>query len=45
MADLNVYEMLKIQIQFMVPLIRDLQAQLGEETVNEAPSEKVAAEN
>jgi len=36
MAELNVFEKTKIQMQLVVPLIRDLQAQLGDEVVLEA---------
>ena len=34
--DLTFYERLRIQMEYVVPLVRDLQRQLGEEAVNEA---------
>ena len=36
MTDLTNFERVKIQMEYAVPLIKDLQALLGEDTINNA---------
>ena len=36
MAELTNFELVKIQMEYVVPLIKDLQALLGEDTINDA---------
>ncbi len=40
--ELTNLELMRIQMEYAVPLIRDLQRQLGEETVNEALANRLA---
>ena len=38
---LTPYQLIKLQMEYAVPLIRDLQAILGEETVNKALEQRL----
>ena len=41
MAELTNFERVKIQMEYVVPLIKDLQALLGEDTINDALKRRV----